>query len=259
MNLILLFPTDFTEPGTVCLTGRRLTHVLEIIKPLPGQPLTVGVAGSDAPEADARYPAAGALGTGIVREINDKRLVLDVVFNGPSPAKLPVVLCLGLTRPLVFKRVLQTATALGVARIAVFHSRQVEKSFWQSTALRDEEVREQLALGLEQSRDAVFPQVSFHKRFKPFVEDVLPGFLTDAAGIAADPSGVAWDRNMFLTSVPRQENRVLIIGPEGGFIPYEIEHFRKAGCRIVSLGPRILKVETAIVALVSRATEFTAA
>ncbi|MBF0570083.1 MAG: RNA methyltransferase, partial [Candidatus Omnitrophica bacterium] len=45
---------------------------------------------------------------------------------------------------------------------------------------------------------------------------------------------------------------VVIIGPEGGFIPFEIAKFREADCEIVNLGERILKVETAVVALLAK-------
>ena len=37
----------------------------------------------------------------------------------------------------------------------------------------------------------------------------------------------------------------LIIGPEGGFELYEIEKLKEIGAKIVSLGPRILRTETA--------------
>lgn len=43
-----------------------------------------------------------------------------------------------------------------------------------------------------------------------------------------------------------KEGRInLVIGPEGGFEPHEIEKLRKIGGKIVSLGPRILRTETA--------------
>jgi len=48
------------------------------------------------------------------------------------------------------------------------------------------------------------------------------------------------------------EALTLAIGPEGGFIPYEIEKFAERGFAAVSLGPRILTVEVAVSSLVSR-------
>ena len=45
---------------------------------------------------------------------------------------------------------------------------------------------------------------------------------------------------------------VLAIGPEGGWIPYEVEKFTAAGLQPVQLGERILRVETAVSALLAR-------
>jgi RsmE family RNA methyltransferase len=44
----------------------------------------------------------------------------------------------------------------------------------------------------------------------------------------------------------------LAIGPEGGFIPYEIDKLNEVGFKTVHLGQRILRVETAIPAFISR-------
>ncbi len=232
MNLILLFPSDFIASDTVRLTGRRLGHALEILKPKKDDLLTVGLEG-------------GMIGSGRVVAIDARSLTMSVAFNEPPPPRIPVVLCVALMRPIVFRRVLLTAASLGVEEVIFFHTVRVEKSFWQSTALKEDGIREQLVLGLEQAKDTVLPKVSFQKRFKPFVEDVLPGLLKTRAGIVADPSGQAMAGNCC-------EPAVLIIGPEGGFVPYEIEKFREAGCKVIGLGPRILKVETAVVALLIR-------
>ena len=44
----------------------------------------------------------------------------------------------------------------------------------------------------------------------------------------------------------------LAIGPEGGWIPYEIDLLANAGLQPVQLGARILRVETAVTALLAR-------
>jgi RsmE family RNA methyltransferase len=44
----------------------------------------------------------------------------------------------------------------------------------------------------------------------------------------------------------------LAIGPEGGWIPYEVEKLAAAGLQPVQLGERILRVETAVTALLAR-------
>ena len=233
MNLILLFPPDLV-PGTsrVILTGRRQAHVLEVHRAAVGDRLVIGMEN-------------GKTGEGRVTRLTAKELEMDVAFSFEPALKIPVILCVALMRPIVFKRVLQTAATMGVEAVHVFHSRRVEKSFWQSTALQEAEVREQLVLGLEQARDTVLPPVIFHKRFKPFAEDVLPALLKERRGVVADPSGS-------VVFPPISIPKVLIIGPEGGFIPYEIDKFRKTGCAVVGLGPRILRVETAVTAFLAR-------
>ncbi|MGH8310922.1 MAG: RsmE family RNA methyltransferase, partial [Steroidobacteraceae bacterium] len=44
----------------------------------------------------------------------------------------------------------------------------------------------------------------------------------------------------------------LVIGPEGGFLPDELERLDAAGATRVGLGARVLRVETAVVALLAR-------
>jgi 16S rRNA (uracil1498-N3)-methyltransferase len=53
---------------------------------------------------------------------------------------------------------------------------------------------------------------------------------------------------------PSARDAVLAIGPEGGFTDEEVEEAREAGWRVVGLGPRILRIETAAVVLAARAT-----
>ncbi len=104
----------------------------------------------------------------------------------------------------------------------------------------------QLLLGLEQAGDTLMPRVEIRKRFKPFVEDELPGLLADRQGWVAHP----YDAE----PCPPASNApaLVAVGPEGGFISYEVDKLQEAGLHRLSLGSRILRVETAVPVLLSR-------
>jgi len=234
LNLILLFQEDFIDDTNhVRLRGRRLTHVREVHRARKGDELCVGILN-------------GCMGAGRVTQIGPSALEMELRLEQAPPAKLPLTLILALPRPKVLKRVLRSASTLGVKRIILLNSFKVEKSYWQSPVLSREGLREQLILGLEQARDTVLPEVLLRPFFKPFVEDELPGIVKGTFPLVAHP--------LALDSCPRDIKRpaVLAIGPEGGFITYEINNLISCGFIPIQIGKRILSVETAVPALVAK-------
>ncbi len=233
MNLILLDVNDFSSQSTVRLTGRRLQHVLEVHRAEVGDELQVGKVG-------------GLLGNGRIVELTAEQMSLEVQLDRSPPPPLPCTLILALPRPKMLKRVLQSVTSLGVKQIYLINSYRVEKSFWGSPLLQPEKLQEQLQLGLEQAVDTVMPEVQLRKLFKPFVEDELPEIIKGTTPLVAHPVADA----PFPASLTGPTT--LAIGPEGGFIPYEVEKLQECGFGSVSLGKRILRVETAVPVLLSR-------
>ncbi|MCY1277079.1 RNA methyltransferase, RsmE family [compost metagenome] len=233
MNLLLLEDADFVSAERAVLRGRRLKHLHEVHQAESGDRLRVGRLG-------------GLMGQGTLLRLTADEAELEVQLDQPPPAKLPLTLLLALPRPKMLKRVLQTVAAMGVPRLVLLNSYRVEKSFWQTPFLTPEAIREQLVLGLEQARDTVLPEVSIEKRFKPFVEDRLPALAAGTQGLVGHPGE--------FPACPRAvEGPVtLAIGPEGGWIPYEVDKLREAGLQPVQLGARILRVETAVPALLAR-------
>lgn len=239
MNLILLFESDFVSgvrdgiEGRARVSGRRAAHVQSIHRAAPGDELCVGLVG-------------GAIGRGRIVRLDADGVELDVRLERPPPAALPLILVMALPRPLVLKRVLISATAMGCKRIYLIQSNRVERSFWSSKVLRDGQLEAPLVLGLEQAVDTVMPRVELRPRFKPFVEDELPELVCGTRGLVADPGArVACPRGV-------EGPVTLAVGPEGGFVPYEIERFEAAGCSGIHLGERILRVEAALPALLAR-------
>ena len=233
MNLILLDDADFRARDRAVLGGRRLAHVREVHRAAVGDLLRVGRIG-------------GGIGEGRIVRIDAESLELEVRLEAEPPPPSPVDLVVALPRPPSLRKVLQQATAMGVKRFWFIASRRVEKSFWQSHALRPDALHQQLVLGLEQARDTVLPEIGFHRRFRAFVEDELPARLECAPGLLAEPGSP----NPCPLGTARP--RTLIVGPEGGFIPFELELLRAQGVDEIGLGPRVLRVETAVVALLAR-------
>ena len=229
MNLVLLEPAELRPDGTARLGGRRAAHAREVLGAGTGDRVLAGVVG-------------GRMGEAEVLAIGDGELVLRPALDRDPPLPSPVALLLALPRPKVLRRVLQGAAAMGVKRIALVGSWRVEKSYFGSPFLAPEAIRGDLLLGLEQGRDTVLPEVTVHRFFKPFVEDVLDGAFPAPARLLADPGGAAPLEALAAAG----DRATLAVGPEGGWTAYEAERLRERGFAPFTLGPRALRVESAV-------------
>lgn len=98
---------------------------------------------------------------------------------------------------------------------------------------------------IKQCQRAKLPQISAIKSF----EDVLSAGQDDHLKIAFYENEGATLKSLISSDLqPPPVDILLILGPEGGFADAEMQKARKAGCRIASLGPRILRAETATIA-----------
>ena len=234
MNLLLLDNNDFITPGRVELSDRRFLQLRDIIKLEDNKTFRAGITG-------------GNTGTATVVEFSDTKAVLDVNLDSPPPEPSGITLICALPRPQTFHKVLHCAITMGVKNIWFIHSRKVEKSYWQASVLQDEAVDKEIRLALEQCGDTIYPQIEYRQRFKPFVEDELPGLIAGAnAAIFGHP------RSELKPESFAGKKIVLLIGPEGGFSDYEVEKLSSAGVTGVTLGSRVLRTEFAVAALLAK-------
>ncbi|XKH59433.1 16S rRNA (uracil(1498)-N(3))-methyltransferase [Halomonas sediminis] len=235
MNLILIDPNELASPTSARITDpRRLRHLHEVHRAQEGDRLSVGIRG-------------GKMGKAILSKLDEHQACFALEsLDEPAPVALPVHLVLALPRPRMLARTLEHVTALGVKQLTLLNTQRVEKSYWQSPELRDDKIHQHLLLGLEQARDTQLPSIQLAKGFRPFLEDSLPGLLQARQGLLAHPG--------MPRPCPRgvTQPSLLLVGPEGGFIPWEVEQLLTAGCEGIHLGPRILRVETAVTALLAR-------
>jgi RsmE family RNA methyltransferase len=135
----------------------------------------------------------------------------------------------------------------GVAHLHLINTARVEKSYWQSPLLRPEKLQEALVAGMERSSDTVAPVIHLHPRFRPFVEDRL---VEICAGRPCWIAHMGGERS--LADVPPVP-AVVMIGPEGGFVPFEVELAEQLIAQRVHLGGRVLSVDTALPTVLAQA------
>lgn len=232
MNLLLFHPNEVDATGLARLTDRRLEHAREVLRVQAGETLKVGLVG-------------GLMGTATVVSQDATELVLQVSCTEPPPPRAGVSLVLAIPRPKQLKRVIPAVASLGVDRVVLVNAARVEKSYFDSKVLNDEFLDGLVQLGLEQACDTVKPVLEVRTRLKPFIEDELASWAPkDALRLVPHPSATAP-----LSPVPSSQHVVLAIGPDGGWVPYEIELFAKHGFQPVSLGRRVLRGEVAVPAV----------
>lgn len=233
MNIILLRKRDWINDTTVRLSDYRAHHLINIIKVQVSQTLRVGLINGDR-------------GSARVTQLTESAVELEVMLVDAPLARHPVRLVLALPRPKMLRRVFRSVAEFGVAELHLIHSFRVEKSYWQSPYLDEDKIDMALTQGLERAGDTVLPRVFQHKRFKPFMEDVLPRISERRSVLIAHPGSDA------PLATDTRAPSTLLIGPEGGFIDYEVDLAKEMGAQEVSLGTRILSVDTAVCAALAR-------
>ncbi len=235
MNLVLLRQGDWIDADRVLLRDRRAGHIRTVLQAEVGDSLRVGLLG-------------GLCGQGLVEAVEPDGVRLRVVLTDPPPPRHRFDIVLALPRPKMLRRILRQCAEFGIANLHLLHSARVEKSYWQSPLLQPAALEEALLAGLERSRDTIAPRVHLHRRFRPFVEDQLSGIC------AGRPCWLAhMDAPLALAEAPPVP-AVVMIGPEGGFVPFEIQLAEAVSARRVCLGPRTLSVDTALVTVLAQAS-----
>lgn len=239
MNIILAEAGE-VDSRLLTLSDHRAKHIVKVLRAELGDRVRVGLIN-------------GKMGSGTILAIKKKypfSVEMELDLNEPPRVPPPLDLILALPRPIMLKRILSQVTALGVGTIHLINASRVEKSFWEAGILQPEEYRTHLLHGLEQAVDTRLPTIQIHSKFKPFIEDIFPSFAENYHQLLlAHPTG----RKRLDNIIDNKNGRIaLAVGPEGGWIDSEVEKFQEQGFHSCTIGERILKVDTAVIALHAR-------
>lgn len=229
-------------PGAELTLSDDLAHqARDVLRLVPGATLRL------LDGAGGEYPAE-------ITQVSRKSVSVRVGEREDGLPQPPVriTLCLGLLKAARFEWALQKGTELGVARFQPLLTERAVAAVEEFGAAKRRRYERILAEALEQCGGSWLPTLAAPVT----LPDALASASADAIALipweeeAAAPFSETLAREAALrqdVAASEQPDVWLFIGPEGGFSAAEVDQARAAGARPVTLGPRILRAETAAI------------
>lgn len=235
----------FADPSEVqgdllTVTGPEVNHIRNVMRLKPGEEISVSI-GEDGKEY--RYG---------IETLEEDRVICRLRFVKDKDVELPVKVLLfqGLPKSDKMDLIVQKAVELGAAEIIpVSMQRCVVKLDAARAGKKIQRWQTIAESAASQSRRGVIPRV-----LPPMTMEEAVAYAEQNTQVRVLPYELQKDDGStkdYLESIRAGQAVSIFIGPEGGFTPEEVELARQAGIRLISLGPRILRTETAGLAFLS--------
>ncbi len=222
---------DTWTETSATLQGEQAGHLARVLRAQPGQVFDV--------------VANGFLHRAEVLSASEGEVVFALKEQLEVEAALPVHLLLAVFKFDHMEWGIEKATELGAARISPVIARRTEKHLSQAAAKRVQRWRRIVREAAQQSRRSDVPLVDDPVALKTALE----GVSAEKRLLLAETEQENSLRNELARETSRESQSVaLAIGPEGGWTAEEMALFSQSGWRHVTLGPRILRAETATIA-----------
>jgi len=234
---------DSWDESRAALGGTQAAHLARVLRAQAGMEFDV-VAGD-------------RVRRGVVLEISESAVIFTLGGELEADPCLPITLLLAIFKFDRMEWAIEKATELGVERIVPVIARRTEKHLAQAAAARVERWRRIAREAAQQSRRSDTLVVGQARSFRDAISDA-PEELRLL--LAENERGLtlrdALDQSE-TDSMDKESRRVRsAVGPEGGWTPEEETLFANEGWKPVTLGPRILRAETAAIAAVSIVSAF---
>jgi 16S rRNA (uracil1498-N3)-methyltransferase len=232
---------DTWTPTTATLTGDQAIHLARVLRAEPGQIFDI--------------VANGFLHRAEIATVSEEKVLFTLHEQLESDAALPLHLLLAIFKFDHMEWAIEKATELGIARITPILARRTEKHLAQSSAKRVDRWRRIALESAKQSRRTDIPEIADPTQLKPALEqEKTPTriLLSETEQITTLTAALE-DSNVSHETAHRITH-ALAIGPEGGWTPEEMSLFLQHAWQPVTLGPRILRAETAAIAAIAIAS-----
>jgi 16S rRNA (uracil1498-N3)-methyltransferase len=230
------------DEATATLTGAQAEHMARVLRAQPGM--------------EAHVVAGGHVFHAEVAAVTPQEVRFNLISELESDPALPITLAVSIFKFDHMEWGIEKATELGVAGIAPVIARRTEKHLALAAEKRVERWRRIAFEAAKQSRRSDVPVI-----YEPVPLAQHVRAISQATRIVlAEQERTTTLRSIVEEALNAASNRIpvleLAFGPEGGWAPDEEALFDANGWRAASLGPRILRAETACIAALAVAASF---
>ena len=225
-------PEGETEADRIRITGPDVKHITRVLRLGPGDQIMV----SDGQDRNRLC---------VIAETGPDFVLLEILEEAmPSPEmNRRLTLFQGLPKGDKMDYIIEKSVELGVfSLVPVEMARSVMKLDPKKKESRRQRWQAKAESAAKQSRRGLIPEVG---AVCAFSEALRQAAALDMILVPYEEAGDMRLTRSILAAVPEGASLGVFIGPEGGFAPEEIEALRQAGARLITLGPRILRTETA--------------
>ena len=237
MHRFFVEPSQIREKEIV-ITGPDVNHIRNVLRMRGGEELLA----ADGQGSEYRC---------ILRELQDSEIRAEICRKLSGSAELPsrITLFQGLPKSDKMDLIIQKCVELGVFRIVpVTTKRTVVKLDAKKEESRRKRWTAVSESAAKQSGRGIIPEISGVRGFKEAVEEA--GEL-DVCLIPYEKAEDMARTREILSGIPAGASIGVFIGPEGGFEEEEVREAMEAGARPITLGRRILRTETAGMAVLA--------
>jgi len=223
-------PHESIRGRMIVVSGEEAHHIIDVMRLKPNDRVVT-------------FDATGKEYIGVIKEVAKKSLVIDITEEKEVAAKsgAKITLIQAVPKKNKMDYIVEKATELGVSGIMpVFTERTIPKWDKRKMAFQAERWRKIAREASKQCGRADIPKVEEMTYFTA----ITGNFSGCDQALVAALSDKAVPMKAALKG-PRPHNVAVAIGPEGDFTDEEIEAAVSAGFKVINLGPRVLKSDTA--------------
>jgi 16S rRNA (uracil1498-N3)-methyltransferase len=226
-------PADDCRSGRLALTGSQAHHAATVLRARPGEEVAV-------------LDGAGTEFSCRVESVSPRQVLLEVEGRkSEPPPPWRVTLVQAIPKGKLFDAILEKATELGVWRIVPLLSQRVTTHLeGEAGEHKAEKWRQTTVEAIKQCGQRWLPQV---ERPVTLPELLARSEAFDMSFVASLQDDSRHLRSYLSAGAPIPKTLRVWIGPEGDFAPEEMTAIKGAGALPISLGPLVLRVETAAI------------